>query len=128
MNCSLLVELRNQTPTNREQFISAIVGGVIFARWGSKKGHADAPPALDKLPEDMRTGIISLPDQRPRVGRTTTSPSSIEPIALHMAALAVMLFLANILTNWVNDAFPALSFPLFAMAYYRPSPQSAMRR
>lgn len=96
---------------------SAIVGGVIFARWGSKKGHTNELPALDKLPEDMRTGIISLPGQRPSVGRATTSPSSIEPIALHVAALAVTLFLANILTNWVNDAFPALSFPLFAMAF-----------
>ncbi|AYX82265.1 sodium:glutamate symporter [Corynebacterium jeikeium] len=96
---------------------SAIVGGVIFARWGSKKGHTNELPALDKLPEDMRTGVISLPGQRPSVGRATTSPSSIEPIALHVAALAVTLFLANILTNWVNDAFPALSFPLFAMAF-----------
>lgn len=96
---------------------SAIVGGVIFARWGSKKGHTNELPALDKLPEDMRTGIISLPGQRPSVGRATTSPSSIEPIALQVAALAVTLFLANILTNWVNDAFPALSFPLFAMAF-----------
>lgn len=96
---------------------SAIVGGVIFARWGSKKGHTNELPALDKLPEDRRTGIISLPGQRPSVGRATTSPSSIEPIALHVAALAVTLFLANILTNWVNDAFPALSFPLFAMAF-----------
>ncbi|MFW9177563.1 sodium/glutamate symporter [Corynebacterium amycolatum] len=96
---------------------SAIVGGVIFARWGSKKGHTNELPALDKLPEDMRTGIISLPGQRPSVGRATTSPSSIEPIALHVAALAVTLFLANILTNLVNDAFPALSFPLFAMAF-----------
>jgi hypothetical protein len=34
-----------------------------------------------------------------------------------VAALAVTLFLANILTNWVNDAFLALSFPLFAMAF-----------
>lgn len=93
------------------------VGGVIFARWGSKKGHTNELPDLDKLPEDMRTGIISLPGQRPSVGRATTSPSSIEPIALHVAALAVTLFLANILTNWVNDIFPALSFPLFAMAF-----------
>jgi len=96
---------------------SAIIGGVIFARWGSKKGHTNELPALDKLPEDMRTGIISLPGQRPSVGRATTSPSSIEPIALHVAALAATLFLANILTNLVNDAFPALSFPLFAMAF-----------
>ena len=96
---------------------SAIIGGVIFARWGSKKGHTNELPDLDKLPEDMRTGIISLPGQRPSVGRATTSPSSIEPIALHVAALAVTLFLANILTNWVNDIFPALSFPLFAMAF-----------
>lgn len=96
---------------------SAIIGGVIFARWGSKKGHTNELPDLDKLPEDMRTGIISLPGQRPSVGRATTSPSSIEPIALHVAALAVTLFLANILTNLVNDIFPALSFPLFAMAF-----------
>ncbi|MHC9818590.1 hypothetical protein ACQX3G_03635 [Corynebacterium diphtheriae] len=65
----------------------------------------------------MRTGIISLPGQRPSVGCATTSPYSFESIALHVAALAVTLFLANILTNWVNDAFPALSFPLFAMDF-----------
>lgn len=84
---------------------SAIIGDEIFARWGSKKGHTNELPALDKLPEDMRTDIISLPGQRPSVGWATTGPSSIEPIALHVAALAVTLFLANILTNLVNDAF-----------------------
>ena len=96
---------------------SAIIGGVIFARWGSKRGHTNELPRLDKLPEEMRTGIISLPGQRPSVGRATTSPSSIEPIALHIAVLTVTIFLANILTNWVNETFPALSFPLFAMAF-----------
>lgn len=96
---------------------SAIIGGVIFARWGSKRGHTNELPRLDKLPEEMRTGIISLPGQRPSVGRATTSPSSIEPIALHIAVLTVTIFLANILTNWINETFPALSFPLFAMAF-----------
>lgn len=96
---------------------SAIIGGVIFARWGSKKGHTNELPRLDQLPEEMRTGIISLPGQRPSVGRATTSPSSIEPIALHIAVLTVTIFLANILTNWLNETFPALSFPLFAMAF-----------
>lgn len=96
---------------------SAIIGGVIFARWGSKRGHTNELPRLDQLPEEMRTGIISLPGQRPSVGRATTSPSSIEPIALHIAVLTVTLFLANILTNWLNETFPALSFPLFAMAF-----------
>ncbi|WP_336620847.1 sodium:glutamate symporter [Corynebacterium sp. UMB4614] len=96
---------------------SAIIGGVIFARWGSKRGHTNELPRLDQLPEEMRTGIISLPGQRPSVGRATTSPSSIEPIALHIAVLTVTIFLANILTNWLNETFPALSFPLFAMAF-----------
>ncbi|WP_311489278.1 sodium:glutamate symporter [uncultured Corynebacterium sp.] len=96
---------------------SAIIGGVIFARWGSKRGHTNELPRLDKLPEEMRTGIISLPGQRPSVGRATTSPSSIEPIALHIAVLTVTIFLANTLTNWINETFPALSFPLFAMAF-----------
>src|SRR5699024_1919347 len=96
---------------------SAIIGGVIFARWGSKKGHTNELPDFDKLPEDMRPGITALPVQGPRVGRATTRPSSIEPIALHIAVLTVVLFLGNILADWVNDTFPGLSFPLFAMAF-----------
>ncbi|HEY4598661.1 sodium/glutamate symporter [Corynebacterium sp.] len=96
---------------------SAIIGGVIFARWGSKKGYTNELPHFDKLPEDMRTGIISLPGQGASVGRATTSPSSIEPIALHIAVLTLVLFLGNILTDWVNNTFPGLSFPLFAMAF-----------
>lgn len=96
---------------------AAIVGGVIFARWGSKKGHTEQLPELSKLPEEMRTGLISLPGQRPSVGKATTSPSSIEPIALHIAVVAVTLFLANVLTDLVNNTWPSLSFPLFAMAF-----------
>lgn len=71
---------------------SAIVGGVIFARWGSKKGRTNELPALDKLPEDMRTGIISLPGQRPSVGRATTSPSSIVPavVATYILPLIIL--------------------------------------
>ena len=46
---------------------SAIVGGVIFARWGSKKGRTNEP-ALDELPSDMRTGNIS-----PRYSRRPSS-------------------------------------------------------
>ena len=65
----------------------------------------------------MRTGLISLPGQRPSVGKATTSPSSIEPIALHIAVVAVTLFLANVLTDLVNNTWPSLSFPLFAMAF-----------
>lgn len=69
--------------------LAAIVGGIIFAKWGSATGRTAQLPEFSRLPRDLRTGLISLPGQRPSVGKATTNPSSIEPVALHVSVIAV---------------------------------------
>lgn len=97
--------------------LAAIVGGVIFAKWGSITGHTKQLPAFSQLPDELRTGIISLPGQRPSVGKATTSPSSIEPVALHVSVLAITVFAAYEVNQVIKDIWPTVSVPLFAMSF-----------
>lgn len=97
--------------------IVAIIGGLALSKWGSVTGRTSQLPEFRKLPEDLRTGLISLPGQRPSVGRATTNPSSIEPIALHGAVIILTVFAAHVITGAVAEAVPWLDIPLFAAAF-----------
>ncbi|RRO84731.1 sodium/glutamate symporter [Corynebacterium bovis] len=97
--------------------LAAIVGGIIFAKWGSATGRTAQLPEFSRLPRDLRTGLISLPGQRPSVGKATTNPSSIEPVALHVSVIAVTVFVAYLVCQGINSLFPSVSIPLFAMAF-----------
>ena len=59
----------------------AIVGGVIVANLGIRAGRATE--LKGELPADLRTGYIENEVDRPSIGKATTNPSSIEPLALH---------------------------------------------
>lgn len=95
----------------------AIVGGLILAKWGSATGRTSQLPNFRKLPEDLRTGLISMPGERPSVGKATTNPSSIEPVALHVAVVALTVFGAYVITGGIADVVPWLDIPLFAGAF-----------
>lgn len=97
--------------------VAAIVGGIIFAKWGSATGRTSQLPKFSELPHELRTGLISLPGQRPSIGKATTSPSSIEPIALHASMIALTVFIAYEIDKAITKAFPMVSIPLFAMAF-----------
>ncbi len=70
----------------------AIVGGVIVANWGIRKGKATE--LRGTLPEDLRTGYIAAESERPSIGRATTNPSSIEPLALHAGFILITVLIA----------------------------------
>jgi ESS family glutamate:Na+ symporter len=95
--------------------LAAIVGGIIFAAWGVRKGKTSTLP--EKLPWDMRSGYIDKLDERPSIGRATTSPSALEPLALHVGLLGVTVMIAHFLCEWVSDLFPDVAIPLFAMSF-----------
>jgi len=95
--------------------LAAIVGGVIFAAWGIRKNKTMSLPG--KLPWDLRSGYIDNVHERPSIGKATTNASAIEPIALHAGILTLTVLFANYLCGWVNDLFPDVSIPLFAMSF-----------
>lgn len=95
--------------------IVAIIGGVIMANWGIRKGKATE--LKGDLPEDLRTGYIDNPDERPSIGKATTNPSSIEPLALHGGFLIFTVLIAYLINEAIKNQWPSVSIPLFAMSF-----------
>ncbi len=93
----------------------AIVGGVIVANWGIRKGKATE--LQGDLPEDLRTGYIRHEADRPSIGKATTNPSSIEPLALHGGFIIFTVLIAYLLNGVIKDQWPNVSIPLFAMSF-----------
>ncbi|WP_165165026.1 sodium/glutamate symporter [Corynebacterium qintianiae] len=93
----------------------AIVGGVIVANWGIRKGKATELQGA--LPEDLRTGYIENEVDRPSIGKATTNPSSIEPLALHGGFIVFTVLIAYLVNGLIKDQWPNVSIPLFAMSF-----------
>ena len=93
----------------------AIVGGVIMANWGIRKGKASQ--LAGTLPDDLRTGYIRNEEERPSIGKATTNPSSIEPLALHAGFIVFTVLVAYTLNSVIKDQWSNVSIPLFAMAF-----------
>ena len=93
----------------------AIVGGVIMANWGIRKGKSSQ--LAGTLPDDLRTGYIHNEDERPSIGKATTNPSSIEPLALHAGFIAFTVLIAYMVNSLIKDQWSNVSIPLFAMAF-----------
>lgn len=94
---------------------AAIVGGIIFTTWGIKKGKTSAMPA--QLPWDLRSGYIDKLGERPSIGKASTNPSAIEPLALHAGIIFFTVAIAYAINGWLKELFPSVSIPLFAMSF-----------
>ena len=95
--------------------LAAIIGGIIFANWGIRTGRTSTLP--EKLPWELRSGHIEDEEKQPSIGRATTNPSSIEPLALHAGFIAVTVMFAYIGQQIIGHFFPDVSVPLFALAF-----------
>lgn len=95
--------------------LAAILGGLIFANWGIRTGRASTMPG--ELPWDLRSGYIEDVKARPSIGRATTNPSSIEPLALHLGFVLFTVLAAYVVNGLITGWFPSVSIPLFAMSF-----------
>ena len=93
----------------------AIVGGVIMTNWGIRTGKASQ--LRGELPADLRTGYIDNEAERPSIGKATTNPSSIEPLALHVGFIVFTVLIAYSVNQLIKGQWPNVSIPLFAMAF-----------
>ena len=93
----------------------AIIGGVIVANWGIRSGRATQ--LRGELPQELRTGYIVDEAERPSIGKATTNPSSIEPLALHLGFIVVTVLAAYGLNTLIKGQWPSVSIPLFAMSF-----------
>lgn len=94
--------------------LAAIVGGILFANWGIRNKKTASLP--DKLPWELLAGYIEE-HRRPSIGKATTNPSAIEPLALHFGAILVTVMLAYLGQQQITSMFPNVSIPLFALSF-----------
>ena len=93
----------------------AIIGGVIVANWGIRTGKATE--LQGDLPKELRSGYIENEAERPSIGKATTNPSSIEPLALHGGFIIFTVLVANQVNELLKATWENVSIPLFALSF-----------
>ncbi|SIS45498.1 glutamate:Na+ symporter, ESS family [Corynebacterium appendicis CIP 107643] len=93
----------------------AIIGGVIVSNWGIRKGKATE--LQGDLPKELRSGYIEDEAERPSIGKATTNPSSIEPLALHGGFIIFTVLVANLVKTLISNQWENVSIPLFALSF-----------
>ena len=93
----------------------AIIGGVIVSNWGIRKGKTTE--LQGDLPKELRSGYIEDEAERPSIGKATTNPSSIEPLALHGGFVVFTVLVAYMVNTLITNRWENVSIPLFALAF-----------
>lgn len=94
-----------------------VVGGIIWANWGARRGHAQAVGRFADLPESLRSGLVRDPAERGSIGSATTSASSIEPLGLQVCLIAAVSAAAYGLAELSTAVYSQFSPPVFALAF-----------
>ncbi|MHA2789927.1 sodium/glutamate symporter [Corynebacterium sp. S7] len=93
----------------------AIIGGVAVANWGIRTGKATQLEG--ELPDELRKGYIEREEDRPSIGKATTNPSAIEPLALHLGFIIFTVLVAYYVNQLISGQWPNVSIPLFATSF-----------
>lgn len=96
--------------------VSAIVGGLILIKWGTKKGHTGFITDFAQLPKELKTGLVPE-EHRQSVGEGTVSSISIDPLAFHVTLVGLTAAAGYYLSTLGSQWFPQLSIPAFCCAF-----------
>ena len=96
--------------------VSAIVGGLIIIKWGSRKKYTNFITDFDDMPVELRTGLIP-PENREYGGKDTISSISLDPLAFHVALIFITALGGYYLSKIASAAIPKVSIPVFSTAF-----------
>jgi glutamate:Na+ symporter, ESS family len=94
-----------------------VVGGIIWANWGARRGHASGVGRFADLPESLRCGLVRDQERRGSIGSATTSASAIEPLGLQICVIAAVAAAAYGIAELSTAIYPQFSPPVFALAF-----------
>lgn len=94
-----------------------IIGGIVQAKIGAKRGDALEFAGLSSIPRDMRTGVLDQNQSRPSVGTHTFSASSIESLAFQLGIVLAISAGAYGVSEYLGYLVPAATFPVFSIAF-----------
>lgn len=96
--------------------ISGIVIGMIIINIGVRRGYAKLVSKPQDVPQPMKEGIVPV-KERVSIGSAVTYNDALDPMALQLAFVGIILLLAKLLRNGLIMIHPILSnVPEFACA------------
>lgn len=94
----------------------AVLGGLVLVKRSTEKGHTKFIQSFKDLPNELRTGLMGK-TERTAMGEETVSPSSIDPLVLHISIIALVIGVSYWVSDILQRAIPAVSIPLFSIAF-----------
>ncbi|AVR00798.1 sodium/glutamate symporter [Oceanobacillus sp. M65] len=94
----------------------AVLGGLVLVKRSTEKGHTKFIQSFKDLPNELRTGLMGK-TERTAMGEETVSPSSIDPLVLHISIIALVIGVSYWVSDILQKAIPAVSIPLFSIAF-----------
>ena len=96
--------------------ICSIVVGLIFLRFGTKKGYSACLTEAERLPEELRTGVVEK-DNRKSIGESAFSTISISTLTFNLSVIALAVLGGYLISKGVAKAAPMLELPVFSCSY-----------
>jgi len=96
--------------------ISAILIGMVFIKRASSKGDTNFISSFNKLPTELRTGLIPS-KRRQNIEVDTVSSISIDPLIFHISLISGIALLGYYLSQWGASILPNVAIPAFSLAF-----------
>ena len=96
--------------------ICSIVVGLIFLRFGTKKGYSACLTEAERLPEELRTGVVEK-DNRKSIGESAFSTISISTLTFNLSVIALAVLGGYLISKGVAKVAPMLELPVFSCSY-----------
>ena len=96
--------------------ICSIVVGLIFLRFGTKKGYSACLTEAENLPEELRTGVVEK-ENRKSIGESAFSTISISTLTFNLSVIALAVLGGYLISKGVAKAAPMLELPVFSCSY-----------
>ena len=107
--------------------LSAVIGGILWVKWGARSGNAAFVAPFEELPRGARTGLLEQGD-RDATGRETLSSHSLETLVFHFSLIATAGLIGYFLSEWSASFVRHGKPPVFCTAYIAASGLHALLR
>ncbi|MFS0785576.1 sodium/glutamate symporter [Shouchella sp. 1P09AA] len=99
--------------------LSGVVIGMILVNWAARKGKSRTLQHPNDISVDQKSGVVAE-QKREASGIQTTSPVSIEPLALHVGFIAIAIFIGYLLLEgfvWLEDVTYGQAYDIYLFEY-----------
>lgn len=97
--------------------LAGVIGGIIIANIGARRGQVEAFKGMDSLPQDIRTGILDQTETRPAIGTHTFSGGTVESLTFNVGVISIACLCAYGINQVLKMWLPDISFPLFSISF-----------